>query len=268
MDWSKYAQVYDFMSENNPAYQQLIIEMRVASVGALATLDGEEFSILDIGAGTGNLTVQLASTFPKATVIHVDPDDEMLHRAKEKAAALDISNIEFLKSKAEDLHFADQSFDLVTSMHSLYAISDPSDLIRKVAGWLRSGGSAVMCDFGRVMNTTDWSKYLLKSWHRKYGFFRTAILGARALSVRSSNNEISKKQKSGEYWTHGLEEFEGLFREAGLRVVSSSETYRGFSDLVVAGKQAEAFNSDVALRETRAEHAADRKASVEATEEV
>lgn len=239
MDWSKYAQVYDFMSDNNPAYQQLLIEMRVACVGALAAFDTEELDVIDIGAGTGNLTLQLAITFPQARMLHVEPDGEMLRIAEKKASTQGVSNIEFLRARAEDLRFANGSFDLVTSMHSLYAIHDPAGLVHRMSLWLKQGGSAVICDFGRVMDTSDWSKYLLGSWYRQFGLLRTARLGLRALSVRGSNQEISKKQKSGEYWTHDLEEFEGLFERAGLSIVSSSETYRGFSDLVVAKHHAE-----------------------------
>lgn len=234
MDWSKYAQVYDFMSEHNPAYQKLLVELHAFCTSALDGHDERNMRIVDLGAGTGNLTVQLAMSFPKALVMHVEPDIEMLQRARMKSVELGIRNIEFVNSLAEDMDIVAGSIDLVASNHSFYAIKNHHTLVNRIHSWLKPHGHIVVCDFGRKMDTNDWSRYLLGQWFTKYGTWKAIQLALRALSVRESNQEIGMKQLSGEYWTHELEEFVALFKNAKFEIKRGSVTYRGYSDLVVA----------------------------------
>lgn len=60
-------------------------------------------SILDIGCGTGTLTVELACLAHKGMVIGIDPSIEMFDRAKVKCSSL--SNISLFNIPAQALEF-------------------------------------------------------------------------------------------------------------------------------------------------------------------
>jgi trans-aconitate methyltransferase len=62
------------MAENNPAYQALVREVAEV-VDAWSIPAG--LPIVDIGAGTGNFSILLATRFPGSTVIHVDASADM-----------------------------------------------------------------------------------------------------------------------------------------------------------------------------------------------
>ncbi len=82
VDWNSYAEVYDLMADNNPAYQDLIAQFK----HAIATWCIEPRSTLaDLGAGTGNFSIELAQAFPTCQVIHLDANPEMNHLAERHA---------------------------------------------------------------------------------------------------------------------------------------------------------------------------------------
>ena len=72
-------------------------------------------SILEIGCGTGNHTLNLAKTNKDITAI--DSDQVMVNKADEKIKASRFKNIKLLKSKVEDLK--NQKFDLVIAMFNV-----------------------------------------------------------------------------------------------------------------------------------------------------
>ncbi len=66
--------------------------------------------VADVGAGTGIFTDMVASVAQK--VYAVDPNEDMLSRAKEKL--VDYDNIIYLSGSAEQTHIPDNSVDLIT----------------------------------------------------------------------------------------------------------------------------------------------------------
>ena len=69
-------------------------------------------SILDIGCGTGKLTVELARQASKGSVMGIDPSEEMVKKAR--SVSEEINNIKLFKVAAESMNFAGE-FDLVFS---------------------------------------------------------------------------------------------------------------------------------------------------------
>jgi ubiquinone/menaquinone biosynthesis C-methylase UbiE len=93
--------------------------------------------VLEIGAGTG-------ANWPYyKTVEHIvatEPDPYMLQRAKRRAAELGFG-VEFLRCPAEDLPFADASFDTVVSTLVLCTVDEPARALREVKRVLKPNGT-------------------------------------------------------------------------------------------------------------------------------
>ncbi len=92
--------------------------------------------VLDLGCGTGTLTLMLKQAVPGAIVTGVDGDPEVLATARSKAAEVH-AQITWDQSLAYDLLYADGSFDVVLSslvVHHLAGADEGARLSRGAAG--------------------------------------------------------------------------------------------------------------------------------------
>jgi ubiquinone/menaquinone biosynthesis C-methylase UbiE len=95
--------------------------------------------LLDIGAGPGRL---LAALSDRGWTVHgIDPAPRMLELA---AARLPSGSERLTLASAEELPFADQSFDVATAIGVL-DWTDTMRALREMARVLRPGGRAVIC---------------------------------------------------------------------------------------------------------------------------
>jgi ubiquinone/menaquinone biosynthesis C-methylase UbiE len=104
--------------------------------------------VLEVGCGTGNLTVMAKRRLPGLTVVGVDPDPLALARAQRKAAGL--PGIRFDRGYGQDLPYPDGAFDRVLSalmLHHLPAEEKPA-LLTEVRRVLRPGGALHLMDIG------------------------------------------------------------------------------------------------------------------------
>lgn len=109
--------------------------------------------ILDLGCGTGTLTLEIKGTHPDATVWGVDADSKALKLAKAKAAARE-TPIALYKGLAQKLPLPDASFDRVLSslfFHHLDSAAKSAALaeVRRV---LKPGGELHVADWGKARN--------------------------------------------------------------------------------------------------------------------
>jgi len=137
--------------------------------------------IIDQASGTGILTFKIAHKFPLCRVIGVELRKEYLKIAKEKATALNLSNVEFILGRAEDV-LLNESFDCITSSY-LAKYAEFGSLIRNAKKMLRENGLLIMHDFsypaGRVF-AQIWESYfkLLQTvGSRKYPQWRNIFYG-------------------------------------------------------------------------------------------
>jgi trans-aconitate methyltransferase len=94
-------------------------------------------SILDIGCGTGKLTVELANLATKGTVIEIDPSEEMLDNARHVLSPF--YNISLLKISAQQMDFEDQ-FDIAFSNSALQWVKEQQEVMELVYRSLKHGG--------------------------------------------------------------------------------------------------------------------------------
>jgi ubiquinone/menaquinone biosynthesis C-methylase UbiE len=107
-------------------------------VGGRGTLDA-----LDVGCGTGFLSLELAGRGHRVTGIDFAP--QMLAEARKKAAAQGIA-VRFEEGDAEQSRFPAGSFDLVMTRHVLWTLPHPEQAVDEWIRVLRPGGRLAVMD--------------------------------------------------------------------------------------------------------------------------
>lgn len=118
---------------------------------------------LEIGAGTGaNLDLYPAAVTELALV---EPDPHMVGKLRPKLAA-SARKAELLEAGAEQLPFADSSFDTAVFTLVLCTVPDPAAALREVARILRPGGQMLFVEHVRADDPglARWQDRLEKPW--------------------------------------------------------------------------------------------------------
>jgi ubiquinone/menaquinone biosynthesis C-methylase UbiE len=150
--------------ENNPQHRQMADESMVRNLAHQAVAIwpqesailkgyglGGDLRVLDVGCGTGEITVRLAEMYPQASITGVDLIEHHLEVARAKAAALG-SRIRFESADAFALPFDEGTFDLVVCRHMLQAVPRPDDAISEMVRVARPGGRLHLLveDYGMI----------------------------------------------------------------------------------------------------------------------
>jgi SAM-dependent methyltransferase len=108
---------------------------------------GPTASVVEIGSGTGNVTLRIARAHPGATVTGIDPDSASVARAREKAARAGLG-IRFEEGRAGRLPLADGSVDRVMSSLMFHHLDGEERLtaLQEVRRVLVPGGSLHVMD--------------------------------------------------------------------------------------------------------------------------
>lgn len=104
---------------------------------------GSPLDALDVGCGTGFLSLELAARGHRATGVDLAP--AMLAEARKKAAAQGLA-ARFEEADAENLPYPAASFDLVISRHVLWTLPHPQAAIADWIRVLRPGGRLAIID--------------------------------------------------------------------------------------------------------------------------
>jgi len=115
--------------------------------------------VLDIACGTGVLLRQLIERLPDMEAYGVDASADMLAQAQgvlknQPHVYLDLVEID--ASETAGLHYAPQTFDLITCMNALHDMPDPVVLLSRLRQLLSPGGQLVLEDFARRAPPFPW----------------------------------------------------------------------------------------------------------------
>jgi phosphatidylethanolamine/phosphatidyl-N-methylethanolamine N-methyltransferase len=117
------------------------------SIKALGIHAGER--VLEVGVGTG---LSLRAYPSHANITGVDLSEPMLELANERIQESGWSHINVLPMNAEELHFPDASFDVVTSFHVVSVVSNPKRMMSEMIRVCRPGGRILIVNHFRSPN--------------------------------------------------------------------------------------------------------------------
>ncbi|UXY26650.1 class I SAM-dependent methyltransferase [Streptomyces sp. HUAS TT20] len=138
VDWDAEAAGFD----DEPDHGLRDPEVRAAWAERLtAWLPGRPADVLDLGCGTGSLSLLAAERGHRVT--GVDLSVPMVERARAKLAGRDAV---FLVGDAAAPPVGQQRYDVVLVRHVLWTLPDPARVLRHWRGLLRAGGRLVLVE--------------------------------------------------------------------------------------------------------------------------
>ncbi len=139
--WSARAATFD----DQPNHGLHNDQQRALWVDVLRRLAGDsQLRVLDVGCGTGFLTLLLAELGHHAEGL--DIAEPMLERARMKAAAAGL-DIPFFSGDAENLtEIEDGRYDLIVERHVIWTLPDPAGALREWRRILAPGGRVALIE--------------------------------------------------------------------------------------------------------------------------
>lgn len=161
---------------------------------------------LDIGCGTGFPLLELAARLGESChVTGLDPWEAAIARIRMKIRTTGIGNVTVVPGMAEQMPFADASFDLIASNNGINNVSDPEAAMRECARISRPGAQLVI-----TVNLPD----TMKEFYEVYaGVLRTFRMESALIALQE---HIHMKRKPAEWTTR-------LVERSGFRIERSEE---------------------------------------------
>jgi ubiquinone/menaquinone biosynthesis C-methylase UbiE len=128
------------------------------TVERLALSSGAD--VLDVGCGTGASALPAAEAAgPNGFVIGVDLSSRLLDRARAKATAHGLTNVEFHLADMTALGYPDSRFDAVVSVFSIFFVPDMEGLVREPWRMVKPGGKLAVTTWGPRIYEPAYSRW-------------------------------------------------------------------------------------------------------------
>lgn len=131
-----------YRANDGAAYERFIgrWSRRVADCIAETIAFPDDGALLDAGCGTGSLAAALKVRHPDRRIVGIDVAEPYLAFARTRP---DLGSVEFLKQDAQEISFADNSFDGAGALIALNFMADPLKAAREMVRVVRPGGTMV-----------------------------------------------------------------------------------------------------------------------------
>ncbi|MBN1962552.1 MAG: bifunctional demethylmenaquinone methyltransferase/2-methoxy-6-polyprenyl-1,4-benzoquinol methylase UbiE [Deltaproteobacteria bacterium] len=123
---------------------------RRAQIEKLA-ISGGPANVLDLATGTADVALQIAYRYPQATIIGVDPSLAMLEIGRKKIKNAGLENrINLIAGDAQDLQFADASFDAVCMSFGIRNVPNRQKALAEIARVTRKDGKVLILELAKT----------------------------------------------------------------------------------------------------------------------
>ena len=139
---------------------------RVDAIRRMAIQPGDR--VLEVGVGTG-INVAL---YPRdCAVTGIDMSSSMLEKAHDRVASKGIHNVRLLEMDAQNLKFADDSFDIVYAPYVISVVPDPVAVTREMRRVCRPGGRIIILNHFRSKSRVGaWLERMIAPFTLYLGF--------------------------------------------------------------------------------------------------
>jgi SAM-dependent methyltransferase len=137
-------------------YDRFMGRFSVQLAPQMATLAGVEHGqrVLDVGCGPGALTTELVRRLGPECVTAVDPAEGFVETARERHPGVAVE-----RATAEQLPFADDTFDAALAQLVVHFMTDPVAGLREMARVTRPGGVVAACVWDHAGGTGPLSVF-------------------------------------------------------------------------------------------------------------
>jgi ubiquinone/menaquinone biosynthesis C-methylase UbiE len=232
--WSEYAINYDRVLVNTRVYRDLI-DTLLGIKGSLKSIPNDA-RVLDLGAGSGNLTRRLMDGVSNRTVFALDNNRIMLEFLRDKCRDYlredDLKpGVVVIKQDVTSLFgLDDDDFDCVIANNVFYALADPDACLEAVYRILRPGGELRMSG-PRVDTDLEILFRRIRADLEEAGHFEECRLAYEHVE------QINKQRLRTMLHRWSTDDFCALLKKNGFKVTHrSDDIYAGQSMLVTAEK--------------------------------
>lgn len=210
--WWMYGFVYDGLNYFYP-YRNLINLQ-------LKRIKGKPKRVLDLGCGTGNVTIELTKKYPTSTIVGVDSGHTMLDQARKKLAGN--SKVELIELSVEDFmaSYDGKKFDLVIMSNVLYALDDRQAVFAGLKKVLKSGSKIILTNSDKAGNNTIIKEHLANSSILK-------LLHPKLVVVFIIDSLISQMANQGTFQFITQDKLEQELLTHGLKLSNIERCYGG-----------------------------------------
>lgn len=139
--YEKLSKVYDLI------FGPTLHPGRLVAIERMGIKPGDR--ILEVGVGTG---INTSLYPPNCHMTGVDLSSSMLEKARERVAREGLRNVRLLEMDAQNLTFADGSFDIVYAPYLVSVVPDPVQVAREMKRVCRPGGKIIILNHFRSAN--------------------------------------------------------------------------------------------------------------------
>lgn len=180
--------------------------------------------VLDMSAGTGDLTLELSRLHPEMLVA-ADPSEKMLEIAESKLSKARVM-AEFVKCSAEETPFPSNEFDLITCSFGVRNFASLENGLKEMRRILAPGGYFVILEFGMPEGFF---------WRPLYRFYFNQILPMRGRRLSRHNSAYTYLNQTVQQFPYG-KEMEKILTGCGFEIVRTKKLSGGIAWMYMVGK--------------------------------
>lgn len=211
MDSPQEAADYDAM-DHLAVNRAFVADFLAAAKSADINLAAPGTRMLDLGAGTAQIPIELVRQEPRARVLAIDLAASMLELARRNVAAAEMENkIELDQVDAKRLPYADGQFAAAISNSIVHHIPEPAVALAEACRVVRSGGLVFVRDLLRPHSDAEVKSlvnaYASEANERQRQLFDASLRAALSLDeiretvVRLGFDPDTVRQTSDRHWT-------------------------------------------------------------------